>query len=188
MRRLLAAALPLAAMMPALLQAEVVDRLAITVGKQSITELQLDEELRVTAFLNNQPISRTQDAKRAAADRLVEQLLIEREMDLSRYPGPDEAEFRSYIARVRSTYGDASRFRSLLRQYNLSDSVLDEHLRHQLAILRFVEYRFRSGVTPSAKDSDLQTSIDTQTDEALAAWLEESRKQVEIVYVDKSLQ
>jgi len=171
-----------------LVRAEVVDRLAIAVGRQTITELQLDEELRVTAFLNNQPISRTQDAKRAAADRLVEQLLIEREMDLSRYPGPDEVEFKSYIARVQSTYGTPSRFRNLLRQYDLSESVLDEHLKRQLAILRFIEYRFRSGVLSSAKDSNLQPSIDGQTDEALAAWLEESRKQVDIVYVDKSLQ
>lgn len=179
---------PAVACLAILLHAEVIDRLAIAVGRQSITELQLDEELRVTAFLNNQPILRTQEAKRAAADRLIEQLLIEREMDLSRYPGPDDAEFKSYIARVQSTYGAPSHFRTLLSHYDLSESVLNEHLKRQLAILRFIEYRFRSGVLSSANDSNPQASIDDQTDEALAAWLEESRKQVDIVYVDKSLQ
>jgi hypothetical protein len=180
--------LPIIVCFAVLLHAEVIDRLAIAVGKQSITELQLDEELRVTAFLNNQPILRTQEAKRAAADRLIEQLLIEREMGLSRYPGPDDGEFKSYIARVHSTYGAPSHFRNLLSHYDLSESVFDEHLKRQLAILRFIEYRFRSGVLSSTKASNPQASIDDQTDEALAAWLEESRKQVDIVYVDKSLQ
>jgi hypothetical protein len=33
-------------------RAEVLDRIAIVVGRNVITELQIDEELRVTAFLN----------------------------------------------------------------------------------------------------------------------------------------
>ncbi len=178
----------LAGCLAMLLKGEIIDRLAITVGRQSITELQLDEELRVTAFLNNQPVSRSADAKRAAADRLVEQLLIEREMELSRFPAPDQEDLKAYLAQVKSTYGGPDRFQNLLGQYNLSESILNEHLKLQLTILRFVEYRFRSGVTAPEKASNPREVIDAQTDEALAAWLEESRKQVNIVYVDKSLQ
>ncbi len=170
------------------LQAEIVDRLAITVGRQSITELQLDEELRVTAFLNNQAVSRTPDARRAAADRLVEQLLLEREMELSRFPQPSPEDLAQYVAKLESAYGSPDRFRDTLRQYDLSADVLDEHLKLQLAILRFVEYRFRAGVLSSPGSPGVQILSPEQTDEALAAWLEESRKQVNIVYVDKSLQ
>lgn len=169
------------------LQAEIVDRLAIVVGHQSVTELQLEEELRVTAFLNNRPISRTEDARRAAADRLVEQLLLKREMELSRYRQPDSKDLNVYLEQLQSTDGGPDRFRQLLRDYNLSESALKEHLELQLAILRFVEYRFRSDTAATLKESIGQNIRDEQTDEALAAWLEETRKQVNIVYIDKSL-
>jgi hypothetical protein len=171
--------------MAMLLQAEIVDRLAITVGWESITELQLDEELRVTALLNDRPVSRSTDARRAAADRLVDQLLLKREMDLSHYRGTESGDLEAYMAQVELTCGGPDRFRQLLRQYNLSESTLKEHLDLQLAISRFVEYRFRSDT--SAASSIRPKTIDEQTDEALAAWLEESRKQVNIVYIDKSL-
>ena len=169
-----------------LLRAEVVDRLAITVGRQSITELQLDEELRVTAFLNNQPISRTKEARRAAADRLVEQLLLKREMELSHYQQPYQKELTIYLEQLQTSDGGPERFRQLLHEYDLSESALKEHLEVQLAILRFVEYRFRSD-SATSKDSIRHKILDEQTDEALAAWLEESRKQVNIVYIDQSL-
>ncbi|HEY7306984.1 MAG TPA: hypothetical protein VH601_22855 [Bryobacteraceae bacterium] len=170
-----------------LLRAGIVDRLAITVGRESITELQLDEELRVTALLNDQPVSRTTDARRAAADRLVEQLLIKREMDLSHYRGTGPGDLAAYLAQVQSACGGPDRFWRLLRQYDLSESTLKEHLELQLAISRFVEYRFQSDMQP-ATSSIRPKTIEQQTDEALAAWLEESRKQVNIVYIDKSLQ
>jgi hypothetical protein len=169
------------------LQAEIVDRLAIIVGHQSITELQLDEELRVTAFLNNHPISRTEETRRAAADRLVEQLLLKREMELTHYQQPDPKELNAYFEQLQAADGGPDRFRDLLRAYNLSDSVLKEHLQRQLAILRFVEYRFRSDGANSSTGSVQQRLLEEQTDEALAAWLEESRKQVNIVYIDRSL-
>ena len=171
-----------------MLHAEIVDRLAITVDHESITELQLDEELRVTAFLNNQPVSRTVGARRAAADRLIEQLLIEREIELSRFPEPGPKDVKSYIGQVQSTYGAPDRLQNSLRQYDLTETALDEHLKRQLTILRFVEYRFRTAVLTAPDRSSPQGLSDEQMDEALAAWLEESRKQVNIVYIDKSLQ
>jgi hypothetical protein len=172
--------------MAMLLQAGIVDRLAITVGRESITELQLDEELRVTALLNDQPVSRSTDARRAAADRLVDQLLIKREMDLTRYRGTEPGDLAAYLMQVQSAYGGPDRFRQLLRQYDLSENALKEHLELQLAISRFVEYRFRSDI-PSATSPIRPKMVDQQTDEALADWLEESRKQVNIVYIDESL-
>ncbi|MBV9158725.1 MAG: hypothetical protein JO097_20865, partial [Acidobacteriaceae bacterium] len=68
------------------LPAEVVDRIAIIIGRNVVTELQIDEELRVTAFLNNQPVTRDSATRRAAASRLIAQLLVERDMRLSHYP------------------------------------------------------------------------------------------------------
>src|SRR5580700_3955606 len=71
------------------LSAEIIDRIVITVGNQVITESQIDDEIRVTAFLNREKLDLNIDAKRPAASRLIEQAFIKREMDQSRYPLPE---------------------------------------------------------------------------------------------------
>lgn len=199
-----------------LLRAEIIDRIAIAVGQEVITELQLDEELRVTAFLNHQPIARGLDSRRAAADRLVTQLLVKREMELSHYPLPAAEDIDNYLEHVRTDFGAVS-FDQALAACNLSESTLREHLALQLTTLRFIEFRFRPdigvseadiqnyyqremttwkanhpGAAPPAlaasRESIRKALIDSRTDEVLNTWLEESRKQVNIVYLDKSLQ
>lgn len=212
MTRLLAVA---CALLP--LHAEIVDRIAITAGRQVITELQLDEELRVAAFLNHQPIARDANARRAAADRLIEQLLIKRDLDLSHYPPPSPAAVDEFVEQVRAAIPGSEDFDEMLRKYDLDQAVLREHLATQLTILQFIEFRFRPdlGVSPtdienyyqgelarwkaehgSAKPPTLANSRESirkalteqRTDEALDAWLAESRKQVAIVYLDKTLE
>ncbi len=167
------------------LQAVIVDRLAITVGQQSITELQIDEELRVTAFLNREPVSRTDPARKSAADRLIQQLLIEREMELTRYTLPTEKETNAYIKRIEAEFGPPAQLQDLLAKYQLTQRTLEQHLKRQLSILRFVDYRFQ----PESESGGDRTAVgkhDSEND-ALSGWLEQARRQVDIVYIDKSL-
>jgi hypothetical protein len=200
-----------------LLRAEIIDRIAITVGRQVITELQLDEELRVTALLNHQAIARDIEAKRGAADRLVEQLIVNHEMALSHSPLPADDETENYLQQVRVDYGGEARLDQALAAYNLSETTLREHLTLQLTTLRFIELRFRpnEGVSEAdiqnyyqrettawkanhpgeapprfepSRESIRKTLIEARTDEVLTTWLEESRKQLNIIYLDKSLQ
>lgn len=199
------------------LRAEIIDRIAVTAGQQVITELQLDEELRVTAFLNGQPIARDRAARRAAADRLIEQLLIRREMELSRYPLPQAEEVDKYAAQVREALALAGDFDQALGKYGLTEAILREHLAVQLTTLQFIELRFRPdlGVSPGdietyyagemarwkaehpgmkapslaeSRESIRKTLAEQRTDEALEAWLKMSRSQVAIVYLDNSLE
>lgn len=167
------------------LQAVIVDRLAITVGQQSITELQLEEELRVTALLNREPVSRTDAARKLAADRLIQQLLIEREMDLTRYTPPTEKETDGYIQHVEAEFGPPAQLQALLARYQLTQRTLEQHLKRQLSILRFVEYRFQPE-SEAGVDGGVATE-EKPANDALSAWLEQARRQMEIVYIDKSL-
>jgi DNA-binding transcriptional ArsR family regulator len=193
------------------LEAGIVDRLAVIVGQQTITQLQLDEEIRVTALLNHGPIARDVETRRAAADRLVEQLLIRREMEQSRYPLPDEQDVNQYVQQIRRQNGGSAGLAKALATYELSESTLRQHLKSQLVALHFVEYRFRPDAAVS--DEDIETAYrrraeesktkatleasrepiraeltEERTDAALSAWLAESRRQVNIVFLDKSLQ
>ena len=198
------------------LNAEILDRLAIALGKQVISELQLDEEIRVTAFLNDRPIIRTEQERRAAADRLVQQLLVKREMDLSHYAQPTNEEVDAYYSSIRSAKAASGKFTQMLTTYQLTPAILKEHLAFQLTTLKFIEYRFRPDIGIS--DSDIenyyanqtavwkashpgepapsleasrqairQALIEDRTNQVLNTWIEETRKRVDIVYVDQSL-
>jgi hypothetical protein len=198
------------------ISAEVVDRLAIAVGREAITELQLDEEIRVAAFLNRQPIVRDLDTRRAAADRLVQQLLISREMEVSRYPLPGEDAVDEYFEQIRGRFSSAAEFDQALKTYGLTRNSLRDHLALQLTTLRFIEFRFQpeidvseaeirtsyergvatwtpahSGARPSleaSRKSIRKVLTEERIDRALDAWLQERRRRVHIVYVDASLQ
>jgi len=201
-----------------LLSATTVDRLAVAVGSTVITELQIDEDLRVAALLNGQPISRNDDTRRAAADRLVEQLLIQHEISISRYPPPSQAEVDALYLSVEKTMGGPDHLKELLTKYNVTSEILRAHLLAQLSTLQFIEFRFRPDISisdseieiayqrevaglhnadPSAKAPPLDANrrarlsevlVEDQTDAALNSWLAESRKQINIRYMDASLQ
>ena len=165
------------------LQAEVVDRIAIVIGRNVVTELQIDEELRVTAFLNNQPVTRDSATRRAAASRLIAQLLVERDMRLSHYPLPDPVDVDKYVAQVRAALSGYKGFDAALRAYSLTPEILRQHLELQLITLRFIEFRFRPDHDVSPNET-----VERRMDQALDAWLEDARKQANIEYLDRTLQ
>lgn len=200
-----------------LLPAVTVDKLAITVGTTVITELQIDEDLRVAALLSGQPVKRDLDTRRAASDRLVEQLLIQHEIELSRYPPPSDEEVNAFFSRVQESMGGGDRLNQLLAEFEISEQTLRAHLSAQLAMLRFIEFRFRPDITIS--DSEIEAAyrrllvnlkadpgsaippldasersklsnilLEERTDASLNTWLAESRKQVNIRYLDTDLQ
>lgn len=176
----------------------------MTVGQQTITQLQLDEEIRITALLNRRQVARDVETRRAAADRLVEQLLIQREMEQSRYPLPGQEDLDLYLEQIRAQNGGEAGLAKALATYNLTEGTLRQHLEAQLVTLRFIEYRFRPDVAISdeeieaaykgeagknaTRESIRTTLMEARTDAALNAWLAERRRQVNIVYLDKTLQ
>ena len=199
----------------ALLCADVIDRIAISAGNQVITESQIDEEVRVTAFLNHDKLDLSLAEKKKAADRLVEQALIKREMDLSRYPIPALSDADAALQEIKSHYSSQSVFETALRDYGITEDQLKEHLWWQLTVLRFVDYRFRPGIQIS--DSDVQSYYqqqvqkweqqgikpapslgeerakieeiltEQQIDQSLDRWLADTRNQVPIRYLDEAL-
>lgn len=185
------------------LQAELLDRIAIAIDHQVVTETHIDDEIRVISFLNRQPPAWSDDERRLAADRLIQQALVAREMRSSRYPPPTEADVQTYLDGLKVNMGDSAAFESGLRKAKLSENILRAHLALQLTTLRFIEYRFRPNfeitdddVTAYLKRQNKSVSRQAaremltaeRTDQVLAAWLEESRKQVDIVYLDTRLQ
>jgi peptidyl-prolyl cis-trans isomerase SurA len=127
---------------------EILDRLALSVGGEIITEQQLLLYLRTAALLNGEAVKETNEDKRRAAQKLIELTLIRIEMQNNRYPLPGEAEVKALLDSVKKQRfgGDEAAYVGALRKSGISEAELKDSLRWQLATLSFIDFRFRPGV------------------------------------------
>lgn len=132
----------------------VVDRMAVVVGQHVIKLSDIDHDLRVTAFLNNQPLQVTSDSKREAAERLIDQQIIHQEIITNgmRVPSDDDARMLEEQLLKDRFGGSKMRLQTALERYGLDESQLIAQLSWQLAVLRFIDQRFREGVLVTDED------------------------------------
>jgi hypothetical protein len=198
------------------LSAGLIDRVDIVVGSTVITELQLEEEMYVTGFLNDEPLTPSPEERRAAAERLIQQVFIRRDMEVSRYPDVPQDTVDEEFRALRAQYASTSDFQAKLKQYGISEDVLRKHLAVQTRTLRFVGFRFRPEVDISEGELDeyarrqrtnwaaehpgapeperfknnaaLRSALlEDRTDQALNSWIEDTRNQTRISYLDQTL-
>lgn len=134
--------------------AEVIDRIGVTVGDSVITTSEIKAQLRVAALIDGKPLKLDESALRQAADRLIEQTLIRREMLLGDYSpaAPESVEpVLANLKRDRFSDNDAM-YRAALKQYGVSESELKEQLLWQITLLQFVDLRFKPGVQVPIED------------------------------------
>ena len=78
----------------------VIDRIAVIVDKHAIKSSDIDRDLRVTAFLNREPLNVSSDAKQKAAERLIEQTVIRDEMEKGGYSKSSAGDVDGMIKRI----------------------------------------------------------------------------------------
>ncbi|MDQ6663707.1 MAG: hypothetical protein M3Z23_04885 [Acidobacteriota bacterium] len=188
------------------LSAEIVDRVAVSIGNQVITESELLREIRLTAFFNGEKPGFGAASKHKAAERLIEQKLIRKEMELGRDPQPTAAEAGQMLATI-----DKSRMLAL-PDYGLARDDLEAHLEWQAALLRFIGFRFRPAVRVTNRDiqqyyqqhfaaapgnkatlDDVREQINQtltaqRADQQLDAWLADARKRTRIVFHEEAFE
>jgi hypothetical protein len=134
-------------------QGKVLDRVAVSVGNQVITESQLIEEIKLDSFLNNEPPNFSIAAKRVAADRLIEQKLVRKEMGLGRYPEASADEAAGMIQNLLKTRAhDPSDFDRQLKAAGITLAELQAHLLWGLTLSHFIDLRFRPAVQVTRRD------------------------------------
>jgi hypothetical protein len=205
-------------LLPLLAPAEIIDRIAVSVGAQVITRSDIDREIRVAALLDGTPPDFSAAARRAAAGRMVEQRLIRRELEISRYPIPPPSEADPVLEKIKQErYPTDAAWRSALTEQGVSEQdVIDERL-WQRILNYFIDSRFRSGVQVTdeeirdyfektvkplaeAAHPGQSASLDdyrSQIEETLAGrhadweadkWLAEARARTVIIYHDEAFQ
>lgn len=195
---------------------EIIDRIAITVGNQIITYGQIDENIRLTAFLNRDKLEINAEERKKASARLVEQTLVRRDMDLSSYPLPSTDEAVAALKDIQARFPTVGQYQQALQQYGITEEALKRRLWWQMTLMRFIDFRFRpavqipdadiqayyqqqrekwqkQGVQPipsldESRESIEQILTEQRIDEALDKWLAETRTQVAIRYHDEALQ
>jgi hypothetical protein len=142
-------------------QAVVVDRIVISVGDKIVTESELGERIRLTAFQNHEKPDFSLASRQKTAQLLVDQKLIEREMDVGRYPRLDAAGRKSLLADyAKADYkSNPAAMAAALKSYELTAQELEDDLGRQSDLLTFLNLRFRPAV--QVTDQDVQKYFDT---------------------------
>ncbi len=174
----------------ALLSAAVVDRIAVVVDKNVITESEVLQEIRLESFINDEPLQFGPAQRRAAAERLVDQQLIRKEMMAGGYNQPTDADVETLLRTVRQQhYPTESAYRAALERYGITEDELKKHLRWQVQALAFTELRFQTGLPePQSTDTQGANRSANNVDEQLDAWLKEARSQARIDFKKEAFQ
>jgi hypothetical protein len=186
--------------------AGVIDRVAVVVGTQVITESEVLLEVRLTEFFNGQPLDLGADQRKAAAERLVDQQLIRAEMQIGGYPMPAESEGEAALRKFQQeNYQGIPAFRAALENHGLTEDEVKRHLLWQAAAMRFTDLRFHmtmaapaaaqadqsqsadrgSSVAPSPSADRSQSadrSVDTTVEDQMEVWLKEARSNTRIQF------
>jgi len=131
--------------------AAVLDRIAVTVGNDAITESEVMEEIRITSLLNNEPLDFSAPARRAAAERLVDQYLIRQELAGGNYTSPDAPQTGKLLDDlIKTHYRSRAEFEQKMKEYGVSEDDLKAHLAFQLQAIAFTDLRFNAGTSNEA--------------------------------------
>ena len=186
-RALLAIAFTLAAV-----AAGVIDRVAVVVGNQVITEFEVLLEVRLTEFFNGQALDLGSDQRKAAAERLVDQQLIRNEMQIGGYPMPVESEGDAVLRKFRQdNYPGIPAFRAALENHGLTEDEVKRHLLWQAAAMHFTDLRFHMTMAAPAtaqaepaadRSQSADRSADTTVEDQMEVWLKEVRSNTRIQF------
>jgi hypothetical protein len=201
------------ASIPAL--AVIVDRVAVSVGAQAITESDITRRIRLAAFQNGLLPDFSLASRRAAARSLIDLKLVEHEMELGHYERTTPARAAELLAAFTAEHfrssGEAVRLS--LAAMDLTPADLQAELAEQADLLSFTNLRFRPAVEISAAETeeyfrshieslagsnpvalaDVRANIEQilasqHADRDLDAWLRDQRMRTRIVYLIKELQ
>jgi hypothetical protein len=193
----------------------IIDRIAIVVGNAIIKDSDIDRNIRETEFLNGQPLNITLSARREAANRLIDQVLIRREVRIGDYPRATEEQSEQELSElIKERFHTQAALQNALKRYGITELQLREDFRWQLTVLLFIEARFKPAIfiTEAAiqkyytehivalrREHPEKSSLDDvsgsirntlteeQVNKLFFAWLEEQRKQTQIKYFEEDL-
>jgi hypothetical protein len=205
-------------LMAPLQAAEAVERIVAAVGTQVVTTGMVRRQLRMSAFVNNREPDYSEASMKEATECLIDQALIRKEIELTKYaPVPvaeAEARIAAFMERRKLTKPELL---AGLEKYSFREQdFLDEAL-WQLTLMQFIEFRFRPSVQVTefelqeyytktyvprfkaanpklepqpldeVRDRIAQIIASNKSTTTLNQWLQQSRQQVQLRYIEGAL-
>lgn len=138
-----------------ILPAVIIDRIAIVVRNSIIKDSDIDRDIRVTDFLNGRPLNFSASARKEAADRLIAQALIRREIRLGDYPMATLQDADEQLDSLESErFKTQAALDRALERYGLTELDLRTQFQWQLTVLRFIDLRFKPAVMVTDQEAD----------------------------------
>ena len=137
--------------------ATVIDRISVIVGTHAIKLSDLEQDIRLTDFMNREPLHADAEARRKSAERLIDQTVIRDEIARGGYRRPSDSDAEPLLDEIRRDRfgGSDARLAAELRQYGLTEDELRQRLLWQVTVLSFIDQRFRPGI--QVNDSEVRS-------------------------------
>lgn len=134
-------------------RADVVDRVVASAGEQVVTLSAVRRQLRIEALVADREPEYSAANLRRAAERLIEQALVLREMELSLYVPPtmaeaDAAREKFILARKRNP----TEFYAQVAKLGFSEDDFKKEVLWRISVQRFVNFRFAPGIQVSEEE------------------------------------
>jgi hypothetical protein len=194
----------------------VIDRIAVIAGNFVIKDSDIERDIRLTDFLNRDPLEFSGASRKRSADRLIDQALIRREIEVAQYPFATDQDVNGFLQQIRKQrFKNDADYQQSLREYGITETQLKRALKWQLTVLHFISVRFRPGVLISDQDIEQyynahaaeltrqnngkQLSLEEahplierqltgeRVNQQFEAWLDETRKTANVQYREASL-
>jgi hypothetical protein len=195
--------------------AVIIDRIAIVIENRIVKESDIKREIRVTSFLNNEAPDLSLPSEKKAANRLIDQVFIRREIEVGDYPAATLQQADQQLEKLKKErFRTEAAFEQALRRYSLTSLDLRTQFQWQLTALRFIDVRFKPAVLISDDEiekyyrdhtaalrreypsksslNDLRAEIreiltNEKVNQQFFAWLDEQRKGTKVQFLEASL-
>ncbi len=194
--------------------AVIIDRIAVVVGNAIVKDSDIDRDLRVTSFLNNQTLDFSNASRKKAVNRLIDQIFIRREIEVGDYPTATLSQADQQLDRLeKQRFRTQAAFEQAVRRYGLTELDVRLQFQWQLTVLRFIDVRFKPAVLvsddeiekyyrdhtaalrrqyPGKSLDDLRDQIreiltGEKVNQQFFAWLDDQRKSSKIEFREESL-
>jgi hypothetical protein len=136
---------------PLVSASEPVDRIVATVNDDPVLASDVEDAIRVEAFMQGRAVAEIPLADyRAARDRLIDRTLIRQQVTSGYIPPVQQVEWR--MAQVRAAFPAAKSdavWRDLLASYGIQEQQLRKSVEEQVQLMQFVDARLRHMVSVS---------------------------------------
>ena len=135
------------------LQGEIIDRIAVTIGTRVIPESEITQMMRLAAFIDGREPDFSVEAKKKGAETVISQVLLIQEMDDTRFTVPSMAEvIGQWNELIKPRYATDEAYQAELAKRRITDEEVRLYLQAMIRAVEFIDLRFTRGQQVSSDE------------------------------------